>query len=909
MLASLRPRSPPLFAHHSPSQHPNLSHPTHLPTSYINSGYSQMQGSPARRYITPPPGSALAPDPLEQRPSPQSRQRSWHHPYMHSTRAAQGPSPPLALDSLARPSTRSYDDQTLASRLRSPPPQHRNELLHPPPESRPSAASRADTIRRAQPLSISPLPAYPHPHDVERVGGIGPSRNRGRSSTLTLPHPDTTRVRGSSFVGARLNSPSHASHGGYDEPVPPPPPPRSWEDARFYRDPYPHPGSEAFMAHRQSPTLRPPSRPSPILFAALGPHQDAQLHAQPRLSGKMSAKMVNAGAIPRGGQYRSRPGTPISPLNMESLSMQDAPFPSASGIAVPLASGQQRSPADVRARGDYFGPGEAEWHRSSHMASEMSGSPPCGDAYISGLGHDPSEYGYRAPGKMHGEPISPDTEMPRCLPGSYAGSQSHMLPGRGPAGAMPAHHSAMSRMELIERERHAMAAHHHGPGPGAFMAPGGPQEHGYQSEYAPQARMGSGGGYGGNLAQHTVPVDRIAHSRRRRRPPYSYSSMITQAIASSSEGRMTLREIYTWISSNFSGYPMSGPDSQGWQNTVRHNLSLGKIFIKKARTAQDIYESCSSGNPSQSQAARGKGGWWTLHPVVLAQIRSGQRTHNDEFDDVERLVEMENAAASSGTSEGSAAMAATSSTASADSAMASTRNKSLARQRSYSDSMDANVAEQLRPGSSEQSMTAPVSRKGSIGANRSMPTGRAGYAPYAAQLIERKNGLGAGAREDLASVLEPKADAEFKGNNRANAYARLRGHTIAVHETPLQNRTSMAAKYETDRYGGDAYISTRPPSKSVPSPRPLFQAGRQVVEDVEMETAGTQARDSSMVLQEARETLASTKQQQHHHHQQQQQQHHHHHHHHMPQARRETDAGIEAQEGKGRMAIRDLLNS
>ncbi len=44
---------------------------------------------------------------------------------------------------------------------------------------------------------------------------------------------------------------------------------------------------------------------------------------------------------------------------------------------------------------------------------------------------------------------------------------------------------------------------------------------------------------------------------------------------------MTLREIYTWISTNFSGYPMAGPDSQGWQNTVRHNLSLGKIFIKK----------------------------------------------------------------------------------------------------------------------------------------------------------------------------------------------------------------------------------------------------------------------------------------------------------------------------------------
>ncbi|KAJ1021871.1 hypothetical protein NDA16_003633 [Ustilago loliicola] len=714
---------------------------------------------------------------------------------------------------------------------------------------------------------------------------------------MTLPHPDTTRVRGGSFIGGRLNSPSHGPHGGYDEPVPPPP--RSWEDARSYRDPYPHPGSEGFMAHRQSPTLRPPSRQSPILFAALDPNHDPQSQAPRRVSGQMQAKLVNASQIPRGGQYRSRPGTPISPLNMESLSMEETPLPSASGMAVPLAQGPQRSPVDARARGDYFGPGAAEWSRSNHGPSELSGSPPSGP-YMSGPRHDPREYAYRGPGHMHDEAISPDTEMPRYHSGSYAAGQSHMHPGRGPTGAMPAHHTGVSRMEQIERERYAMAQHH-GPGPGAYMGPVGPQEHGYQSEFAAQARMGPGGGYAGNPPQHAVPVDRIAHSRRRRRPPYSYSSMITQAIASSSEGRMTLREIYTWISSNFSGYPMSRPDSQGWQNTVRHNLSLGKIFIKKARTAQDIYDSCSSGNLSQSQAARGKGGWWTLHPVVLAQIRSGQRTHNDEFDDVERLVEIENAAASSGASTGSTAMAATSSTASADGVMASrvlsgelSQKKTLSRQRSYSDSVDPNAAEQRRPGSSQQSITAPVSRKGSIGANQDTPAGRSGYAPYAAQPTERKGVFGPGAREDIPSVLQPKADVEFGGSDRPSAYGRLRGHTIAVYETPSQQLVPMATKHDTDGYGGEAYMSTRPPSNTVSRPRPLFQSRTQMVEDVEMESAGAAQRDSSFVLQEARQTLASSKQQQ--------QQY-------IQQARWETDLGQDSQEGKGRMAIRDLLNS
>ncbi|CAO1625956.1 unnamed protein product [Parajaminaea phylloscopi] len=118
---------------------------------------------------------------------------------------------------------------------------------------------------------------------------------------------------------------------------------------------------------------------------------------------------------------------------------------------------------------------------------------------------------------------------------------------------------------------------------------------------------------------HQPVLERVSQSRRRRRPPYSYSSLIAQAISSAPGGRMTLREIYTWISNSYPElYSMDGPDSQGWQNTVRHNLSLNKSFVKVARTAQDIYEACASANPAHSQAARGKGGWWTIDPVVAA---------------------------------------------------------------------------------------------------------------------------------------------------------------------------------------------------------------------------------------------------------------------------------------------------
>lgn len=866
-----------------------------------------MEGFSAKRYTTPPPLWAAGPpnqlassshvaesatDSLDQRPSPQSRQRSWHHPYMYTARGAQGPSPPMSLEPGAGQSVRPYvvasqDSHAAGFRHRSPP--HR--LEHAGPESRPRTAPWSEGVSRAQPLNIAAPP--PYPHGVERVGGIGPSRNRGRSSTLTLPHPDATRVRGGSFIGYRLNSPSHGPYSGLEEPIPPP---RSWEEARFYRDGHPHLAAESFVAHRQSPTLRPPSRPSPILFAPLSPSQDPQLGPPRRHSGQMQTKLVNPGVLARGGQYRSRPGTPISPLNMETLSMEEMPLPSASGMAVPLTQGQQRSPADVRARTDYFGPSAAEWHRSSHLPSDVSGSPPTG-SYMTGHRNDPREHAYRASARMQGEAISPDTELPRYPQSAYPPNQTHLHPGRGPGGTMPPHHSGMSRMEQIERERFAMAQHH-APTQGGYFGPGGPQDHGYQSEFAPQGRHGPGSGVVGHPHQHAVPVDRIAHSRRRRRPPYSYSSMITQAIASSSEGRMTLREIYTWISTNFSGYPMAGPDSQGWQNTVRHNLSLGKIFIKKARTAQDIYDSCSSGNPSQSQAARGKGGWWTLHPVVLAQIRSGQRTHNDEFDDVERLVEIENAAAISNPSaaavpSGSAAMTATSSSASADgaavprSSMAELgRHKSLSRQRSYSDSIDPAAVEQRRSGSAQQSSTAPVSRKGSIGASRNPTAGRVSYAPYAVQPDERKGVGYAVGREGMPSVLAPTT--ELAGSDRAIVYGRSRGHTIAVHETASQHRTNPA---DADKLDVEASVLTRPLSGSVSGPKPLFQWRTQTVEDVEMEPSLEPNRDSSMVLQEARETLVSAKQQQ------------------QQQKLQAHEDDTETQEGAGRMAIRGLLNS
>ncbi|RLV93792.1 Fork-head transcriptional regulator 2 [Spathaspora sp. JA1] len=64
------------------------------------------------------------------------------------------------------------------------------------------------------------------------------------------------------------------------------------------------------------------------------------------------------------------------------------------------------------------------------------------------------------------------------------------------------------------------------------------------------------------------------------KPPYSYATMITQAILSNTEGIMSLSEIYNWIASHYAYYKYS---KSGWQNSIRHNLSLNKAFEKVPR--------------------------------------------------------------------------------------------------------------------------------------------------------------------------------------------------------------------------------------------------------------------------------------------------------------------------------------
>ncbi|KAG2459775.1 FOXP2 protein, partial [Polypterus senegalus] len=61
------------------------------------------------------------------------------------------------------------------------------------------------------------------------------------------------------------------------------------------------------------------------------------------------------------------------------------------------------------------------------------------------------------------------------------------------------------------------------------------------------------------------------------RPPFTYATLIRQAIMEAADRQLTLNEIYSWFTRTFAYFRRNAAT---WKNAVRHNLSLHKCFVR-----------------------------------------------------------------------------------------------------------------------------------------------------------------------------------------------------------------------------------------------------------------------------------------------------------------------------------------
>ncbi|KAK6822786.1 hypothetical protein PG990_015222 [Apiospora arundinis] len=164
---------------------------------------------------------------------------------------------------------------------------------------------------------------------------------------------------------------------------------------------------------------------------------------------------------------------------------------------------------------------------------------------------------------------SPSLEARHALPAAPL-SSSGDRPSSSNAGRPPSSRGAAFQQPIA-------------PAPPDYKRPGTPQS--AKSRTLASAHKSPAYGSSGTMLLNSGEVDLSLEENKHIKPSYSYAQMITQAIISQQEQKLNLNNIYRYITDHYAYY--RNQPAAGWQNSIRHNLSLNKAFLKAPRSTDE----------------------------------------------------------------------------------------------------------------------------------------------------------------------------------------------------------------------------------------------------------------------------------------------------------------------------------
>ncbi|KAK4106406.1 hypothetical protein N658DRAFT_512250 [Parathielavia hyrcaniae] len=163
-----------------------------------------------------------------------------------------------------------------------------------------------------------------------------------------------------------------------------------------------------------------------------------------------------------------------------------------------------------------------------------------------------------------------------------AKSESSAAPARQTRHPLPsgdgAHSSSPSKPSRGHSSKKPLA-----PAPPDYKRPGTPPS--VRARTAGMAKTPLVDHGAGPLLMGNNDLDLSLDENRHIKPQFSYAQMITQAIMNTPDQKLNLAGIYSYIQTRYAYYRHQ--PASGWQNSIRHNLSLNKAFEKIARSTDE----------------------------------------------------------------------------------------------------------------------------------------------------------------------------------------------------------------------------------------------------------------------------------------------------------------------------------